>query len=131
MKVLATIHRAEQVSSKCWLEAARDRSPLTMTQAIILDAIDIAGADGLDPHQSDLVAVTGVDRSTMADVLRRLAASGLVTRARDRSDLRAVRIRLTEEGRRELSAARKVAEEATAKLHAVVSGLAHVSIEAA
>lgn len=131
MKVLSTIHRAEQASVKCWLEASRDRSHLTMTQAIILDAIDVASTAGATLHQTDLVAITGVDRSTMTDVIRRLSANGLISRTRDRGDLRAVCVKLTDEGRRELAAARDVAVDATAKLHAVVSGLAHISIEGA
>ena len=58
------------------------------------------------PSQTDLVAATGIDRSTLADVVRRLKNKGLIQRRRSTHDARAYVVRLSDEGKRLLAAGR-------------------------
>jgi MarR family transcriptional regulator, temperature-dependent positive regulator of motility len=54
--------------------------------------------------QSDLVRTTGVDRSTLAEMMARMEGRGLIARAAAADDGRAKSVRLTAEGRRRLDA---------------------------
>jgi DNA-binding MarR family transcriptional regulator len=56
----------------------------------------IAEEEGLT--QTDLVERTGIDRSTLADIVARLLARGLIQRRRAKSDARAYAIKLTAQG---------------------------------
>ncbi len=64
--------------------------------------------------QTQLVELTGIDRSTLADVVRRMLKKGLLQRRRTRDDARAYAVKLTDEGAKVLKAreplARKVDE---------------------
>ena len=51
--------------------------------------------------QTDLVERTGVDRSTLADIVRRMLKKGLLQRRRTKDDARAYAVKLTEEGWRD------------------------------
>jgi DNA-binding MarR family transcriptional regulator len=62
----------------------------------------IAEAEGAS--QSDLVRTTGVDRSTLAEMMARMEKKGLIARAASADDGRAKSVRLTNEGRRRLDA---------------------------
>ena len=48
--------------------------------------------------QTGLVEATGVDRSTLADVVRRLLKFGVLQRRRTKEDARAYAVRLTDDG---------------------------------
>lgn len=52
--------------------------------------------------QTDLVVRTGVDRSTLADIVRRMLKKGLLNRRRTKQDARAYAVKLTDEGWRVL-----------------------------
>lgn len=98
-------------------QAARDvfASELTPTQFVVLKALYEIG-DGT--NQKTLIDHTGVDRSTMTDVLRRLEENGLVTRARSKDDQRAVSVAMTKQGRYAYHLAVDAAEMAN---HALLS----------
>ena len=106
--LLHLLHRAGQRADAVFAQHAG--SALTPRQYIVLQAI--AAADGLS--QTDIMAATGIDRSSIADLTKRLVASGWVRRRRTRKDARAYAVRLTSEGRRMLEvgtpAARTVEE---------------------
>ena len=63
----------------------------------------MAGNEGLS--QTGLVDRTGIDRSTLADIVRRMQRKGLLQRRRTREDARAYAVKLTDEGRRLLRVA--------------------------
>lgn len=73
---------------------------LTPRQFAILATV--AEEEGLS--QTDLVERTGVDRSTLADIVRRMLKKGLLQRRRTKEDARAYAVKLTEEGWRVLRA---------------------------
>jgi MarR family transcriptional regulator, temperature-dependent positive regulator of motility len=60
--------------------------------------------------QTDLVERTGVDRSTLADIVKRLIRKGLLQRRRTKEDARAYAVKLTEEGQRVLRTAEPLAK---------------------
>jgi DNA-binding MarR family transcriptional regulator len=66
----------------------------------------VAGDEGAS--QTKLVETTGIDRSTLADIVRRLTRKRLLQRRRTREDARAYAVRLTDDGRRVLSIASPV-----------------------
>ncbi|MFG1462541.1 MarR family transcriptional regulator [Xanthobacter sp. DSM 24535] len=68
---------------------------ITPVQSSILTVL--ARHDGLD--QANLAAMIGVDRATVGQVIRRLAARGLVDRENSSEDKRLKLVRLTDEGR--------------------------------
>ena len=55
--------------------------------------------------QTGLVDRTGIDRSTLADIVRRMQRKGLLHRRRTKEDARAYAVKLTDEGRRVLRTA--------------------------
>jgi MarR family transcriptional regulator, temperature-dependent positive regulator of motility len=70
--------------------------------------VAVAENEGLS--QTDLVERTGVDRSTLADIVKRLKGKGLLQRKRTKEDARAYAVKLTEEGRRVLRTAEPLAK---------------------
>jgi len=63
----------------------------------------IAEAEGAS--QSDLVVATGIDRSTLAEMMARMEKKGLIARAASTEDGRAKSVKLTRDGRSRLDAA--------------------------
>ncbi|MEZ5855849.1 MAG: MarR family winged helix-turn-helix transcriptional regulator [Hyphomicrobiaceae bacterium] len=80
------------------------QSDLTPRQYTVL--LTVSQNEGLS--QTDLVAHTGIDRSTLADVVRRLLSKGLLHRQRTKEDARAYAVRLTETGKTVLAESQPV-----------------------
>ena len=89
-------------------------SGLTPRQLVVLAAI--AENEGLS--QTKIVDRTGIDRSTLTDVVRRLQKSGLLARRRTRDDARTYAVRITAEGRKALRDAGEVAERIETRIMA-------------
>lgn len=111
------LHRAGQCASELFqVELGSD--DLTPRQYAIL--VTVAQHEGVS--QTQLVDLTGIDRSTLADVVRRMLKKGLLQRRRTRDDARAYAVKLTEEGSRVLKThepmARRVDERILASLPA-------------
>lgn len=98
------LHRASQVAGNIF-QAEMGNEDLTPRQYALLVAI--SQNEGLS--QTDLVARTGIDRSTLADVIRRMLKKGLIQRRRTREDARAYAVKLTEQGRRALQSCEPMA----------------------
>ena len=94
------LRRAEQFAAAIFLRAEATGS-ITLRQSVLLAAI--AEADGAS--QSNLVTATGVDRSTLAEMMARMEQRGLITRSAAEDDGRAKSVSLTSEGRRRLEGA--------------------------
>jgi DNA-binding MarR family transcriptional regulator len=110
------LHRALQLALDFHTEAAGPAS-ITQRQYTVLTAA--AAGDGLT--QNDLVRATGIDRSTLADLVARMLTKGLLVRERSATDARANNVRLSEAGRAALDASAAPAANADAKLLAVLS----------
>ncbi len=75
----------------------------------------VAANDGLS--QTDLVQHTGIDRSTLADMIARMMNKGLLSRKRTKEDARANAVSITAAGKRMLTSANaKVARAENAAL---------------
>ena len=79
---------------------------LTPRQLAVLTTV--AQNEGVS--QTRLVDRTGIDRSTLADIVRRMQRKGLLQRRRTKEDARAYAVKLTEEGRRLLRLAEPLAK---------------------
>ena len=73
---------------------------LTARQFAVL--VTVERDEGLS--QTDLVKQTGIDRSTLADMISRMISRGLLQRKRTKTDRRANSVSLTAAGRRALNA---------------------------
>ena len=93
------LRRAEQFATELFARSEL-HDGVTLRQTVLLAAI--AEAEGAS--QSDLVRTTGVDRSTLAEMMARMEKKGLIARAASADDGRAKSVRLTNEGRRRLDA---------------------------
>src|SRR6185295_5322106 len=102
------LHRAEQLAAECFAELSQNG--LTLRQFAVLAAI----ADEPGLSQSALVRVTGIDRSTLADMMSRMEERGLVVRTASATDARALSIQLSQDGAGVLRAMDKHARAADA-----------------
>ena len=67
-------------------------------------------------RQTELVEATGIDRSTLTEILRRLANRGQIVRSRRETDQRANALRITPEGEVVLLSAFEAAERAQQRI---------------
>jgi DNA-binding MarR family transcriptional regulator len=88
------------------------KSGLTHRQFTVLAAVD--SNDG--KSQTELVKITGIDRSTLADMVARLMAQGLVQRRRTKEDARTNSVKLTPQGKKMLKTAQTAAEDVDKEL---------------
>ena len=110
------LHRALQLALDYHSEAAGPGA-ITQRQYTVLAAA--AAHDGLT--QNDLVRATGIDRSTLADLVARMLAKGLLVRERSATDARANSVRLSDAGRTALTAGATPANAADNRLLASLS----------
>lgn len=94
------LRRAEQFAAELFARSDL-RDGVTLRQTVLLAAI----AEDEGASQSDLVRTTGVDRSTLAEMMARMERKGLIARAAAADDGRAKSVRLTTDGRRRLNEA--------------------------
>jgi len=91
------LRRAEQRAAIIYTQEV-GANGLTPRQYVVLSAV--AAFEG--HTQSDLVMATGIDRSTLADMIGRMIDNGLLSRERTKDDGRANAVKLTAAGRRSL-----------------------------
>src|SRR5215510_13240934 len=100
------LHRAGQCAGDIF-QAEMKIEGLTPRQLAVL--MTVSQNEGLS--QTGLVERTGIDRSTLADIVRRMQRKGLLQRRRTREDARAYAVRLTDEGRKALRTAEPLARK--------------------
>lgn len=88
------------------------KSGLTHRQFTVLSAVD----SNEGKSQTELVKITGIDRSTLADMVARMMAQGLVQRRRTKEDARTNSVRLTPLGKKMMKAAQSAAEDVDKEL---------------
>jgi len=111
------LHRAGQCASDVF-QGEVGEGDLTPRQYAVLVAV--SQNEGLS--QTNLVEKTGVDRSTLADIVRRMLKKGLLQRRRTKDDARAYAVKLTDEGWRILKAAVPLAKRVDEKILAALPG---------
>ena len=88
------LHRASQTADETFAALA-DEMDITPRQFVVLSAI----ASSPSSSQTAIVETTGIDRSTLAEMVRRLEGRGLLRRKRSKLDARAYVVDLTSKGR--------------------------------
>ena len=104
------LHRASQRADGLFARNVRT-SDLTPRQFVVLQAV----VDKSGLSQTDIMAATGIDRSSTAELVRTLVKNGCLKRRRTRRDARVYAVRITQFGRQALvigtSATRSAEEE--------------------
>ena len=92
------LHRVGQCATDAFQRYAGDLQITARQFAVLMAVSRMEGAS-----QMDVVKLTGIDRSTLADMVSRMLAKGLIERQRSKADGRAYSLSLTEAGRAALS----------------------------
>jgi DNA-binding MarR family transcriptional regulator len=116
------LHRALQHALDIYVGEAGPSAP-TQRQFAVLSAVSLN--EGLS--QTDLVRATGIDRSTLADLVARMIGKGLLARERSATDGRANTVRLTAAGRAALRQAEPNVAAADEKILSLVPARARDS----
>lgn len=128
------LHRAQQIAANKSASALA-AAGITLRQFSVLAAL--SGNDGVS--QSDLVNATGIDRSTLADMVARMEKAGLIKRVASKTDKRAKVVSLMAKGKKAYEKALPAVEKADAaifealpktKQATLVSGLKDMVAEA-
>ena len=101
------IRRCQQFYGDLYAREAGSRE-LTKQQFTLLCALE--HNDGAS--QTTLVDITGIDRSTLAEMVRRMLERGLLSRERTEEDQRANAVAISPSGRKALRSARNAADRA-------------------
>lgn len=111
--LLHVLHRVTQVAHDAYMEKASDLD-ITPRQFVVLAVVDAhPGAS-----QTQVVEVSGIDRSTLAELVKRLIKGGHLKRRRAKHDARAYEVSITALGRKAL----KCAEDRAKNVEAVLLG---------
>ncbi len=102
--VLHLLHRAGQAADELFAKemAGSDLTPRQFAVLVVL-------AEHENASQTDIVNATGIDRSTLADIVKRLVDRGLLMRRRSKLDARAYSVKLTAAGNAALKSTTPVA----------------------
>ena len=109
------LRRAQQRAVDLFVQAVGERGLRPPQFALLL-----AAWQNPEANQSELVRITGIDRSTAADMITRLAGRGLIRRVRTEADGRANRLSVTAEGVAALEAAADRVERAQERIVAPI-----------
>jgi DNA-binding MarR family transcriptional regulator len=110
------LHRVLQLALDVYVEET-GKGALTQRQYAVLAAA--ATVDGTS--QTDLVRMTGIDRSTLADMVARMIEKGWLERERSKTDARAKTVSLTLSGRATLEAVAPKVQAADERILAALS----------
>lgn len=109
------MHRVLQLALDIYSEETGPDG-LTQRQFAVLEAV--SQKSGLT--QTDLVRATGIDRSTLADLVSRMTTKGLLDRVQSSIDARAKAVSLSAAGQAALDAARPKVEAADKRILALL-----------
>lgn len=113
---LHLLHRAGQCAAEIF-QAELGSGDLTPRQFAVL--VTVSSNEGLS--QTHLVERTGIDRSTLADIVRRMLKKGLLQRRRTKEDARAYAVKLTDEGWRVLKSAEPLTRKVDERILSALS----------
>ncbi len=114
--VIHLLRRVDQCATQLYATESADND-LTLRQLAVLTAI----SDQDDLSQTDLVEITGIDRSTVAGIVSRLIRKGLLERKRSPVDGRAYCVRLSKRGAKAIAGADRLYSKVEKKLLAGVT----------
>lgn len=102
--ILHLLHRAGQTADELFFKEMQG-AELTPRQYAVLVVL----AQHENASQTDIVNATGIDRSTLADIVKRMVDRGLLARRRSKLDARAYSVKLTAAGQAALKSTTPVA----------------------
>ena len=105
------LRRSQQRAVDLFVDEVGEAGPTPRQFAVLLSVHQNPGV-----NQTDLVRLTGIDRSTLTEILRRLGRRGLVRRERQRQDRRTNALHLTEAGRAAMVSALDAVERAQQRI---------------
>ena len=105
------LRRSQQRAVDLFVEEVGEHGPTPRQFAVLLSVHQNPGI-----NQTDLVRMTGIDRSTLTELLRRLGRRGLVRRERQPEDRRTNALHLTAGGRGAMKAAIDAVERAQKRI---------------
>lgn len=105
------IRRCQQRAIDLFLEEVGENGPTPRQFAVLLNVYQNPGMS-----QTALVRASGIDRSTLTEILRRMIERGLVSRTRLKKDQRANALAVTAEGEALLAAAFDAANRAQRRI---------------
>ena len=105
------LRRSQQRAVDLFVEEVGEDGPTPRQFAVLLSVHQNPGIS-----QTDLVRMTGIDRSTLTEILRRLGRRGLIRRERQAADRRTNALHLTEEGRAATGSAVDAVERAQQRI---------------
>lgn len=113
-----------RLATKWRVAVDRALTPLDLTHAqyVLLTALHVVEQAGQQPNQRELADDTGLEPLYVSKLARALEAKGLVARHRDEHDTRAIRLALTEQGRRTVRSAMRIVQELLERLLAPFGG---------
>jgi MarR family transcriptional regulator, temperature-dependent positive regulator of motility len=111
------LHRVGQCATDVFQRYAGDLQITARQFAVLMAVARMEGAS-----QMDVVKLTGIDRSTLADMVSRMMTKGLIERQRSKLDGRAYALSLTETGRAALAQSIPAATRADDTLLATLDG---------
>lgn len=117
MSTTHLLHRAGQLAEDLFARSIGEIG-LTARQFAVLSVVDSLE----DPSQTALCEISGIDRSTLADIVRRLVGRGLLSRRRTRQDARMYAVRITPEGKEVLQRAMPIAAKVDEALVEALTG---------
>jgi len=120
------LHRASQIADELYAQNIGS-SNITARQHIVLSIV----ATEDNPSQTDICDRSGIDRSTLADIVRRLVSRGLLARRRTREDARMYAVRITEAGQKALEETARAAQVVDRAVLGVLSPAMRSEFEAA
>lgn len=101
---LHLLHRVHQRATELFQEKMGGID-LTARQYVVL----VTASQKVGASQQDIIDATGIDRSTVSQIMQTMIRKGLLKRRRTREDARAYAITLTEHGRDVLKASEAIA----------------------
>jgi DNA-binding MarR family transcriptional regulator len=111
------LHRAGQCADEL-LQTEIGDADLTPRQLAVLATV--GENEGLS--QTGIVERTGIDRSTLADIVRRLSNKGLLQRRRTKDDARTYAVKLTDEGEKLLRRVGPLAKKVDQRIMQAMGG---------
>ena len=105
------LRRSQQRAVDLFVEEVGEDGPTPRQFAVLLTVHQKPGVS-----QTDLVRMTGIDRSTLTEILRRLGRRGLIRRERQPQDRRTNALHLTSDGRRTMESAIDAVERAQRRI---------------
>ena len=125
---IETLHRASQIGTKIFADLIGTEHDITPRQAQVLAVVWVGESDGRKMSQTDIVDVTKIDRSTLADVVKRLTKKGLLARRRRKEDARAYSVTLTPEGKAIAAKVAKASAKIAEAIHTQVPNIERLKI---